>query len=76
MHRRMAQRLRRRFRPGAQALRVRTVEPRGLGIAQHHLSADRHQVSQFLFASFRSIRSFDSILFFLRNFRVRVLETV
>lgn len=42
----MAQRLRRRFRSGIEAVRVRSLESRSLGLAQHHLSIDRYQVSK------------------------------
>lgn len=45
MHRGMAQRVRGRLEQGAQAVRVRPLEPGSLGLAKHNLSIDRHQVS-------------------------------
>lgn len=41
----MAQRVRGRLEQGAQAVRVRPMEPGSLGLAQHHLPTDRDQVS-------------------------------
>lgn len=53
MHRGMAQRVRGRLEQGAQAVRVRPLEPGSLGLAEHNLSIDRHQVSdQVFFLSF------------------------
>lgn len=45
LHRRLAQYLRRSVGPGAAAVRVRAVEPGGLGVAEHHLPAHRDTVS-------------------------------
>lgn len=46
MHRGMAQRVRGRLEQGAQAVRVRPLEPGSLGLAEYNLSIDRHQVSR------------------------------